>query len=92
MSKNKQLTIEYLAIDKLKPFKGNPRKITDADMGKLRKSLREFGFVNPVIVSNKSLEDTIDWTRFAVDMCELLEATNQQYYIKDDLRTFLPKM
>jgi ParB-like chromosome segregation protein Spo0J len=44
-----KLAIEYIEIDKLKPYKGNPRKIDDTEMEKLRKSLRDFGFVDPVI-------------------------------------------
>ncbi len=31
------------------PFIGNPRKIDPKDMKKLRRSLREFGFVDPII-------------------------------------------
>ncbi len=45
-----KIEIEYVKIGKLKPFRGNPRKIEPAEMKKLCRSLRDFGFVDPVIV------------------------------------------
>jgi hypothetical protein len=44
------LTIEYVPIGQLKPFDGNPRKISDKDLEKLQRSVEEFGFINPVLV------------------------------------------
>ncbi len=44
-----KLEIKYIKLGKLKPFKGNPRKIEPAEMKKLRRSLKDFGFVDPVI-------------------------------------------
>ncbi|MGI5873020.1 MAG: site-specific DNA-methyltransferase [Bacillota bacterium] len=43
------LTIEYVPIGQLKPFDGNPRKISDKGLEKLQRSVEEFGFVNPVL-------------------------------------------
>jgi DNA modification methylase len=44
-----KIIIEYVKIGDLKPYEGNPRKIDDTEMKKLRKSLVDFGFVDPVI-------------------------------------------
>ena len=43
------LTIEYVPIGQLKPFDGNPRKISDKGLEKLQRSVEEFGFVNPIL-------------------------------------------
>lgn len=50
MKQTTELQIEYVAIDTLKPWEKNPRKINKDDMDKLRRSIREFGFVDPLIV------------------------------------------
>ena len=44
------ITIEYVTLDRLKPYEGNPRKIDESEMKKLRRSITDFGFVDPVIV------------------------------------------
>ena len=49
----KKLAIVDVPIKKLKLDKGNPRKISDESMAKLQRSLKEFGFVDPVIVRKK---------------------------------------
>ena len=43
------LVIEHVPIDDLRPDSANPRKISDAELEALTQSLREFGFVQPVI-------------------------------------------
>lgn len=43
------IKIEYVKINSLNPFIGNPRKISDDELTKLCRSLKEFGFVDPVI-------------------------------------------
>ena len=43
------LKIEYVDIKKLRPFAGNPRRISDEGLKKLERSIGEFGFVNPVL-------------------------------------------
>ena len=54
MSKQlKKLEIAYVMLDCLKPFAGNPRKIDPDEMKKLRRSLREFGFGDPVIARRR---------------------------------------
>lgn len=51
-----ELKIEYVPIGKLKPFAGNPRKIEPGEMKKLRRSIKEYGFVDPCIVRRESNE------------------------------------
>lgn len=48
--------IEQIAPNRLNPAAYNPRKMGTAEMGHLRRSLREFGFVDPVIVRKQGLE------------------------------------
>jgi ParB-like chromosome segregation protein Spo0J len=43
------LQIVQVPIDDLHPDPANPRKISDAELDALTRSLREFGFVQPVI-------------------------------------------
>tara|TARA_Y100000310_G_scaffold213286_1_gene214188 strand:- start:935 stop:1432 length:498 start_codon:yes stop_codon:yes gene_type:complete len=45
----KELAIEYINIAELNKYEGNPRKIEPSEMLKLRRSLKDFGFVDPVI-------------------------------------------
>lgn len=44
--------MEMLSIDKLIPYVNNARTHSAEQVNKLRSSLREFGFINPVIVDN----------------------------------------
>jgi ParB-like chromosome segregation protein Spo0J len=44
------IVIEQDAIDDLRPDPANPRKISDAELEALTRSLREWGFVQPVLV------------------------------------------
>jgi ParB/RepB/Spo0J family partition protein len=43
------LQIVQVPIDDLRPDPANPRKISDAELEALTRSLREFGFVQPVL-------------------------------------------
>ena len=43
------MSIEQVAIDDLRPDPANPRRISDAELEALTRSLREFGFVQPVL-------------------------------------------
>ena len=45
----KQMEIKQIAAAKLKPFAGNPRVITEAELEKLKRSLQQFGFVEPIV-------------------------------------------
>ncbi len=49
------MEVEQIKIDELIPNKKNPRRITKAEMNKLIRSIKEFGFVDPIIV-NKNKE------------------------------------
>ena len=46
------LQIVQVPIDELHPDPKNPRKIGDAELDNLTRSLREFGFLQPVIVQH----------------------------------------
>jgi ParB/RepB/Spo0J family partition protein len=43
------LQIVHVPIDELHPDPANPRRISDAELDALTRSLREFGFLQPVI-------------------------------------------
>jgi ParB family chromosome partitioning protein len=44
------LTIEQVPIDQLRPDPANPRRISDEELDALERSIRQFGFVQPVLV------------------------------------------
>src|SRR5664280_2985074 len=43
------LTVEQVPIDELRPDPANPRRIGDDELDALERSLRQFGFVQPVL-------------------------------------------
>jgi len=43
------LTVVDVRLDELRPDPANPRRITDAELDALERSLRQFGFVQPVL-------------------------------------------
>jgi hypothetical protein len=43
------LTVELVPIDQLRPDPANPRRISDEELDPLERSLRQFGFVQPVL-------------------------------------------
>ncbi len=43
------LVIEQVAIDLLRPDPANPRRISEDELDALERSLRQFGFVQPVL-------------------------------------------
>jgi ParB-like chromosome segregation protein Spo0J len=45
------MELKQVNISDLKPHPKNPRKHPDSALGKLKKSIKEFGFTNPVLVS-----------------------------------------
>lgn len=49
MNKTASLVIEQVPIEELRPDPANPRRIGDAELEALTRSIREFGFVDPVI-------------------------------------------
>ncbi len=44
-----QIQIEQVAIEELRPDAANPRRISDAELESLTRSIREFGLVDPII-------------------------------------------
>jgi DNA modification methylase len=44
------LTVEQVPLDLLRPDPANPRRISDEELDALERSLRQFGFVQPVLV------------------------------------------
>ena len=49
---NKQKLVEEIKINKLIPYVNNARTHSAEQNKKLQASLREFGFVNPILVKN----------------------------------------
>jgi DNA modification methylase len=43
------VTVEAVSIDELRPDPANPRRISEAELDALERSLRQFGFVQPVL-------------------------------------------
>ena len=49
MSASSLLTIEQISIDQLRPDPANPRRISEEELDSLERSIRQFGFVQPVL-------------------------------------------
>lgn len=49
----KKNKMEMVAVEKLVPYVNNARTHSLAQIGKLRASIREYGFINPVIIDDK---------------------------------------
>lgn len=45
----RSLTFEQVLLDQLRPDPANPRRIGDEELDSLERSLRQFGFVQPVV-------------------------------------------
>ena len=43
------LTVEQVPIGQLRPDPANPRRISDEELDSLERSIREWGFVQPVL-------------------------------------------
>lgn len=54
MGKKEAPEFERVDIDSLKPFDGNPRKISEKGLEKLKKSVESFGFTNPVLAQRST--------------------------------------
>ncbi len=52
---NDDLKIEMFPIDKLIPYARNSRTHTQEQIKQIAGSIREFGFVNPVLVDGKNI-------------------------------------
>lgn len=49
-----QLRVEQVPIEVLRPWEGNPRVMEQAELGKLIRSIEEFGFLQPVVLNRRS--------------------------------------
>lgn len=49
----KQVKLETVPVDKLRPNAKNPRTHSDSQIEELRASIREFGFLNPLLIDGK---------------------------------------
>ena len=58
----KKLTVEYVAIENLRPFEGNPRK-NDESVDSIVKSIESFGFTNPILARRENGEIIAGHTR-----------------------------
>ncbi len=47
-----RLQVVYVPRTQLRPYEGNPRRISEHGLRDLRRSLREFGWTNPVLVQH----------------------------------------
>ena len=47
------LAVVHVPIDDLRPDPANPRRISDAELDSLTRSIRQFGFVDPVIAMTR---------------------------------------
>lgn len=46
----KNITIEHLPIAEIKPYPGNPRRIPQAAVDAVARSIKEFGFLIPIVI------------------------------------------
>ena len=53
-----QIEIIHVPIETLRPDSANPRRISDEELGALTRSIREFGFVDPVIARREGIKRT----------------------------------
>lgn len=49
------MEIKLLPLDQLKPFAKNPNKHPDKQINSLKKSMREFGFTSPILLSQDNM-------------------------------------
>lgn len=49
------MNVEQSALNKLLPYKDNPRKHTDRQVLQIAESISEFGFVNPILIDEKNM-------------------------------------
>lgn len=55
----KTINITYIPISDLKPAEYNPRKASDEEHKQLKKSMKKFGLVDPIIVNNNEKRKNI---------------------------------
>jgi ParB-like chromosome segregation protein Spo0J len=62
MQNSESLSVEWRAIGSIRPYPGNPRRITQAAIDKVASSIKEFGWRQPIVV-DKSGEIIAGHTR-----------------------------
>lgn len=55
MSASKEIKVEYLPLDELRPDPFNPRTMSQDQLRALERSIEEFGFIDPIIVRRQDL-------------------------------------
>lgn len=58
---NKQIKIEYTALENLNPYKGNPKVHDEKQIQQIAKSIERFGFNNPILIDEKSGGNCRSW-------------------------------
>jgi ParB-like chromosome segregation protein Spo0J len=53
MQNTQEIQIEHVAIGELRPDPSNPRRISDAEMESLTRSLQQFGMPLPIIAKRE---------------------------------------
>ena len=59
---NSRLSVEYVPVGSLRPFKGNPRK-NEAAVGEIVRSIEHYGYTNPILVRRANNEVIAGHTR-----------------------------
>lgn len=69
----KEERIEQWPLSKVRPYEGNPRKISDKAISVVAESIREFGFKNPILVDRDGVIIAGHTRRLAAEKLQLKE-------------------
>lgn len=70
------MELEKIKVEDIVPAEYNPRKISDDELGKLEKSINEFGFVDPIIINLKNNRIVGGHQRFKIIKKENIKELN----------------
>lgn len=99
----KDLTIQSIKLTDIRAYKNNPKLHNKAQVAKIRESIREFGFINPVLL-DENLEILAGHGRVAaaydmgmievpaIILSHLTDAQKRAYRIADNKLTELGKL
>jgi hypothetical protein len=76
------MKIEIVDINTIKPYENNPRKLKDSAIEKVAKSIKEFGFRQPIVVDKEKII-VVGHTRYRAS--KKLGLTNVPITIADNL-------
>ena len=65
------VTIEQVSIDELRPDPANPRRIGEDELDALTRSLRQFGFVQPILARSADRAKDQTYFLFGLDQAQL---------------------